>query len=41
MDRTVNASAVSISTEGLSRGVYLVTFMAGNGERVTKKMIKQ
>jgi gingipain R len=41
VDRPVTATQESVETGSLSRGVYLVTLMASNGERVTIKMIKQ
>jgi len=35
------AELVTIPTEGLRRGIYLMVFEAENGERIVKKMIKE
>jgi len=32
---------ITIPTDGLTKGVYLMVFEAGNGERMVKKMIKE
>jgi hypothetical protein len=39
MDMPMNGE--KINTSNLNKGVYLITFMANNGERVVRKMVKQ
>jgi hypothetical protein len=41
MDMPMNGSQQTIETGNLNKGVYLITFMANNGERVVRKMVKQ
>jgi hypothetical protein len=35
------ADSETIQTEGLVKGIYLITFQAENGERLVKKMVKE
>jgi hypothetical protein len=32
---------ITIPTDGLTKGIYLMVFEAENGERVVKKMVKE